>query len=278
MSQDNDGFERAIATIAATERLMVAVDFDGTLAPLVDDPESSRILPPARSAILDLAAVPKTSVVVISGRPLDVLDQLVDLPVTVALVGSHGAEFLIDGVRKGIELTAEERHALAVVAAVVSSVASRFEGVIFEEKPAGAGLHTRTASREDAAKAESECLRRLGMLQGGPDHHHLDPAADHVVEEGVTVRRGKNILEFSVRSADKGTALTFLREQLAATGVAFLGDDVTDEDAFAILGAKDLGIKVGEGDSLAQFRLADPSAVAAFLGKLVVARRSAMIS
>lgn len=270
MSPVSANFELALAVIAATEHLMVAVDFDGTLAPLVDDPESSRMLPLARSAILDFVTLPETSVTVVSGRALDVLDRLVDLPAVVTLVGSHGAEFRIDGVSGTIQLDAEEQRALAVVSDVVSSVAGRFDGALFEKKSAGAGLHTRMASREDAAEAESEALRRLGLHPENSNEPHPDLAAGL-----VTVRRGKNILEFSVRSANKGTAIIRLREEAAATATVFIGDDVTDEDAFAVMGPDDMAIKVGEGDSLAPFRLADPAEVAAFLAELVAVRRFA---
>ena len=114
-----------------------------------------------------------------------------------------------------------------------------------EHKPAGFALHTRLAI----------------------DHHsrvaHLVALREATAEvAGLTVREGKNVLEFSVRTTTKGEAIEHLRRYTRADAVFFAGDDVTDEDAFAALGANDLGLKSGPGDTLAAFRVADPAEVA----------------
>ena len=118
-------------------------------------------------------------------------------------------------------------------------------------KPAGAALHTRLASDADGRAAQELTLQRT--------------AAEL---PGLTMRRGKNMLEFSVRIATKGEAIDRLREYTAATAVFYAGDDVTDEDAFAALGAGDLALKSGHGETVAGFRVADPAAVAAVLHEL----------
>jgi len=76
------------------------------------------------------------------------------------------------------------------------------------------------------------------------------------------VRGGKNVLEFSVRSTTKGEAIEHLRTYTKATAVFFAGDDVTDEDGFAALDADDLGLKAGEGQTLANHRVKGPIEVA----------------
>ena len=82
------------------------------------------------------------------------------------------------------------------------------------------------------------------------------------------MRQGKNVVEFSVRSTTKGEALEHLRRYTAADAVFYAGDDVTDEDAFAALGADDVGLKSGEGATLANFRVAGPTQVARALNLL----------
>jgi trehalose 6-phosphate phosphatase len=82
----------ALREIARTRRLLVALDFDGTLAPEVDDPEAARALPEARAAVLRLIAMPNTRVALVSGRALESLIQVSNLPDSVLLVGSHGIE------------------------------------------------------------------------------------------------------------------------------------------------------------------------------------------
>ena len=86
----------ALRELARVRRLLVAVDFDGTLAPEVDSPEQARALPEARDAVLRLIALPGTRVAVISGRSLTSLMQVADLPDSVLLVGSHGIEIRLD--------------------------------------------------------------------------------------------------------------------------------------------------------------------------------------
>ena len=82
----------ALDDAAATPRLLVASDFDGTLAPIVNDPTGARPLPRAAEALIALAALPSTEVMLVSGRALEVLREYSGMPASVHLVGSHGAE------------------------------------------------------------------------------------------------------------------------------------------------------------------------------------------
>jgi trehalose 6-phosphate phosphatase len=253
-----EGAVRAMEAAAATDVLLVALDFDGTLAPTVDDPEQARALPAAREAIEVLLTLPRTRVAVVSGRAIASLERVSQLPPEVLLVGSHGAEFRLDGRESGPELDDAERELLGRLYAALASVASRFPGVRIEEKPAGCGLHTRTAMPDDAAAARDLALRTVDELapsgSGEPSR--------------ISARYGKDILEFTVRAADKGTALQALRAHVGSSATVFVGDDVTDEDGFRVLGPTDVGVKVGAGDTAAVFRVEDPAAAAALLGGL----------
>lgn len=233
----------AVRRAAATPTLLVALDFDGTLAPTVDDPAAARALPAAVVAIEQLSASPNTVVAIVSGRPLGGLREVLSVPAEVLLVGSHGAESSIDGEETWPELTAVEHDLLEAACAAVEAVAARFEGARMERKPSGLGLHTRLASRADAEDARRDALAAIRALEGSGR---------------ITERDGKDILEFMVRSADKGAAVNWLREYSGATALVFIGDDVTDEDGFRALTTGDVGVKVGEGESAAEFRVADP--------------------
>ncbi|MGH3703416.1 MAG: trehalose-phosphatase, partial [Agromyces sp.] len=90
----------------------------------------------------------------------------------------------------------------------------------------------------------------------------------------LTVRGGKGVIEFSVRPSDKGEALNRLRQHAGASAVIYVGDDVTDEDAFAALESEDLGVKVGQGRSLAAHRVRSPEDVADLLERLADARET----
>ncbi|NUR30116.1 MAG: trehalose-phosphatase, partial [Catenulispora sp.] len=97
---------RAIVQIARTPRLLVACDYDGTLAPITLTPDEARPLPESVGALRSLAALHETTTVVISGRALRDLATLSRLPAEVNLVGSHGSEFDIGFVH---ELAPEAR-------------------------------------------------------------------------------------------------------------------------------------------------------------------------
>ena len=86
--------------------------------------------------------------------------------------------------------------------------------------------------------------------------------------EGSSAKNGSAVLELFTRSANKGDALVRLGRGLGVASTVFVGDDVTDEEAFAVLGVSDMTIKVGAADSLASHRLHDTDAVAEWLAVL----------
>jgi len=240
----------ALETLAAAPRLLVALDFDGTLAPFADDPSRVGALPGSWAAVLTLQRARDTEIVLVSGRPLDSLAAVTHAPAEMALVGSHGVEWRVDGHQEAA-LSDDELARVARVGAALDAVGERFPGVVIEHKPAGHGVHTRRVSAEVAAEADAAASRAA---------HEADP---DVLERG-----GKDILEFAVRHVTKGDAIARLRDLHGADAVFFAGDDVTDEDAFRVLGDGDVGVKVGEGDTLAAHRVADPAALTDVLKQL----------
>lgn len=250
-SQLPDPLIGALRELARTRRLLVALDFDGTLAPEVDDPEKARALPEARAAVLRLLALQNTRVALVSGRAMRSLEQVADLPDSALLVGSHGIEIRLDSDGDHSRLDAAEQARIDVLNLVLGEVAGAMDQVWLEEKPAGFALHTRLATEHNGRVA------------------HLVARSEVAAElSGVTVREGKNVLEFSIRSTTKGEAVEHLRQYTDADAVFYAGDDVTDEDAFAALGADDLGLKSGDGSTLANFRVPGPEQVAHALGLL----------
>ena len=235
----------ALRELARTPRLLVALDFDGTLAPEVDDPERARALPEARDAVLRLLGMPHVRVALVSGRSLASLEHVSQLPDNALLIGSHGIEIRLDDPEDSIGLDAAELRNVGVLKEVLTEVADSIDQVWLEPKPAGFALHTRLATEHNSRVA------------------HLVARSETAAEiEGLTVRDGKNVLEFSVRSTTKGEAIEHLRAYTGATAVFFAGDDVTDEDGFAALDVDDVGLKAGEGSTLASHRVKGPVEVA----------------
>lgn len=249
----SDELSEALAAAARSPQLLVACDYDGTLAPIVDDPAAAHPIRAAMTALRGLALVPDTSVSVISGRALRDLALLTRLPDEVHLVGSHGSEFEPHDTGR---LGQAEIALLHDVTREMLAIASNYPGCSVEPKPVGAAFHYRRADAHVGATAAAEVL-------AGPARR-----------AGVHVREGKAVVELSVVDTDKGAALDRLRSILGADTVIFLGDDATDEDAFARLRGPDIGVKVGEGTTLAAHRVESPTEVANLLGRLLEDRQA----
>ena len=248
----------ALRQIANAEKLLVALDFDGTLAPHVDRPEDARAVEGAREAVSRLLDFPGVRVALVSGRALVSLQHVADPPSEVLLTGSHGIEVQLDTPDIELNLVATELEQLDTLARVLDRIAGSVSGTSIERKPAGMALHTRLAKPHDSRAVQREAREQLSELL-----------------PGLTVREGKNVLEFSVRSSTKGEALELLRQHTGADRVLYAGDDVTDEDAFAVLQEGDLGLKIGPGVSLAGYRVRGPEEVAQVLAILAELRASA---
>ena len=231
-----------LKAFASHKTILIALDFDGTLAPLVDNPEASRMIAPAREALEALTRMPGVTIALVTGRAIDSVKRVADPLDEWFLVGSHGVEVLSPG-----ELSEYETPWL-----VPSELIKKFEAVVaahpgtrLEQKPFGLALHTRGVDENLARDAES---------------------AAHLVCEGrggeLVVRTGHGIVECSIQSATKGSGIGEMRRRLRPSAVLYAGDDRTDEDGFAVLGENDVAIRVGGGVTIAPYRLDDPEAVA----------------
>jgi trehalose 6-phosphate phosphatase len=246
-----DDLRGALDAAARLPRLLIACDYDGTLAPIVADPADARPLPAAATALEELATLPATSVALISGRALAVLRDLSGVSAAVHLVGSHGSEF-DTGFVHPIDERAEAL--LAEVKRTLDGIADEYDGVRTELKPASVALHVRNADPDDGAAA-------------------LARAAEAAEAWDAQVTDGKAVKEIAVIHTDKGQAVDILRDQHDASAVIFFGDDVTDEKAFRRMRGDDVGVKVGDGDTAAAYRVAEPEDVAAALEYVLAARR-----
>lgn len=251
-----DTLDQELTALAAdpTRRpLLVALDFDGTLAPLQDDPSHSRITPEGVEVLARLAATPGVAIAMVSGRAMQDLHTLAQVPGGTFLIGSHGAErarvttFGLD--RDVVQLSDEQADRLAALGAEAARIARGRDGVWVESKPTAVVVHTRLADTELAGPAEAEAIALGERLGSGVLH-------------------GKDVVEISVLRASKGEALTALRDELAAPVVLYAGDDVTDEHAFEALRDDDVTIKVGPGQTAARYRVDGPDELVAALGLL----------
>ncbi len=265
MSKVGGELRIALAAFAARPRVLVAVDFDGTLAPLVADPLQARAVPGGLEALRAAAALGGVTTAVVSGRDLATLEMLTGIGPDdgIILIGSHGAQ-TNRGARAGLGSAAGAAVPDDAAAALLSTlrdeleaIGSRYPAVRLEHKPAAVVLHTRGVE-PSAAEAATKAA-----FEAGGRH------------TGVHVIPGKEVVELSVSAADKGSALADLARASSSDATLFVGDDVTDERAFAALHplSGDLTVKTGAGDTVAMQRVPDPEAVVELLNLFVDVRR-----
>jgi trehalose 6-phosphate phosphatase len=234
--------DAALTAVAARRPLLVASDYDGVLGRLVGDPSAAVPEPGVAEALGRIAAADGVTVALVSGRGVADLRATSGLTGPFRWVGSHGAEF--DGPLTG-ELAARRDE----LAARLEPLVTRTAGARLEVKPASVAVHVREVPDRAAAAALLDEARALA-------------------DSSLTLKPGKEVLELAVTDADKGSALLRLAAELGAAATVYLGDDVTDEDAFRALRDTDLTIKVGDGETAAAHRVPDPVAAVAVLERL----------
>ncbi|MDQ3601389.1 MAG: trehalose-phosphatase, partial [Actinomycetota bacterium] len=183
---------RALVRLARTPRLLVACDYDGTLAPIIEDPDRALPRPESVTALRALASLAATTVAVISGRALRDLATLSRLPSEVHLVGSHGSEFDVGFVHA---LGPAEKTLREELYTELEHLVAGAKGVSLEAKPASVAVHVRRAGPEVGERV-------LSAVRAGPCRW-----------DGMQVTEGKSVIELAVVQTDKGRALDLLRHQ-----------------------------------------------------------------
>jgi len=223
------------------------LDLDGTLLEIAETPDAVGIGPEEKVLIERLVAAAGGAVAVISGRALARIDQIM-APLVLPAAGQHGAERRdAQGVRHRHRFPA---NVLRPVAVGIRSFAARHQGLVFEDKGASVALHYRKAPQ--LARAAQAAVRDAA----GP------------LGEQVEVQDGKMVVELKPAGCDKGKAIAqFMQEApFAGRQPVFIGDDATDEYGFRVVNAMGgHSVKVGEGASVARWRLENPASTRAWL-------------
>lgn len=233
----------AVARLMGADRVLVGVDFDGTLAPLVDHPDDAVPDPRAFSLLGEIAGRPGVTVAVVSGRArADLHTRLGELP-GATLVGEHGND--IGGAAAADPVIAEAET-------MIRGVAAEAGGATVESKPRSVTFHYRHLDDESAAP-------------------YLDRIRDWAgAHQTIRILEGKDVIELSTGDRDKGDAI---RDLAGTAAVIYIGDDTTDETVFTLLGPGDVGVKVGSGPTAASHRVEDIDGVVRILEQIALASR-----
>ena len=227
------------------------LDFDGTMVDIAPQPQAVQVPQPLIGVLQALHQDLHGAVAIISGRPIAQIDAFLQ-PLRLPVAGVHGAERRGDDGQVHLLNT----HPLDHVEAVAQALAEQNPGLLVENKRGSLALHYR-----QRPELEDLCVQ----------------AMQQAVEEspGLTLLRGKMVVEAKPGGASKGRAIEDCLAEppfLGRTPV-FIGDDITDEVGFSTvqrLGG--MGIKVGEGPTVAWQRLPDPAALRRELAAALAAR------
>jgi trehalose-phosphatase len=260
VTDEPDDLDDLVRRLGDPRRWVFVIDYDGTLAPIVDHPEAAVPAPGAVEAITELARV--CDVALLSGRALDdLVARLGEIPSGVLLVGGHGNEARRpDGTREALTDLEAARGTLDELEATLTARLDEGAGWQVERKPTSLAVHHRRVA-EPAAAAELPHVRTLleAATGSGP---------------GFDVLEGKAVVELKVRGVDKGVALRWIVDQASTAGDGrdaaplVLGDDTTDEDAFAVAlehGGEAIRVAEAPTRTSARYRLRDPARVVTLL-------------
>jgi trehalose 6-phosphate phosphatase len=213
--------------------LLLGLDFDGTIAPIVPRPEDAALLPDAGAVLRSLARRADTWIAILSGRALADIARRVPLD-GAFYAGNHGLEITGPGVHRVHERAADSLALMAEISRRLQHDLAGVAGAQLEDKGLTLSVHYRRAPDDRSARQAREIVEQM--------------CAPY---EQLRVTHGKKIVE--VRPAvdwDKGEALRFLRDTIdggePAAPTVFIGDDRTDEDAFAQVGPRGHGIIVAD--------------------------------
>jgi trehalose 6-phosphate phosphatase len=218
--------------------MLIALDFDGTLAPIVPHPDEAELLPAARPVLNALCEREDTEIALISGRSLEDLVERIGID-DVYYAGNHGLELhgpdLDDTIQAALELQPRVQKIWQALQHEVGDI----EGIYLENKQLSLSVHYRKVDDPRAQQRIVADVQRVFEAQ----------------RDGLRLTTGKRVLE--VRPDidwHKGKALLFIIEDIEKARGArmlpmFIGDDKTDEDAFAALPPAGAAVLVGPPDA-----------------------------
>ncbi len=236
-------------------------DYDGTLFPFSDNISESFLQQEVLTNLDLLNKKPKISVGLVTGRGLDDIKKFVPLK-DMIYITNHG--FLIEYDQERMFFTEDlnkEKHWLSRHEKIVNQLKA-FPQIFIEKKELSTSFHYRNVPAQDQARCKKHLESVIRSFFG--------------VRE-ATIKEGKQMVELLPHGeTDKGLAMEYIvnrikeKENFQNVQVIFMGDDKSDEDGFEYINSiNQISIKIGEGDTLAQYRLADTNEVHNFIKELI---------
>lgn len=251
-----------LARIGCAAEVFCFLDYDGTLARLAPTPDAARPLPGTAALLTRLVATPGTSVALVTGRTIADLRRFVAVA-GLFYIGVHGVEIqLPDGAWYQRADVAAVRAALPRIRQQLAQDVGPRPGILYEDKGAALACHYRLAARADAARLRATAQATVVAYQrrGLP----------------LVLASGHEVVELRPAGINKGDAVrALLADHAHAALPLYVGDDVTDEEAFARLPEQAITVRVGPRGqpTRARYRVATPEEVQQLLTAVVHRRR-----
>ncbi len=248
MTQSNNPVLKEIQQHLTQKKLILFLDYDGTLTPIVDTPDQAVLSASNRELVASIAALARVAIV--SGRATEDVKKKVDID-GIFYAGSHGFEIVQpDG---NVHVNEEAQQVRKTLEHILKQLGERLrdiDGVLIEDVKYTVSVHYRLVDEADVPTVEAEVDRILSEVSGfqkmcGKKVFEIRPQIDW--HKGKAVR----------------WILDLLRYNPAQDFAVYIGDDTTDEDAFEVLKGNGMGILVAEKAraSHADFRIKDTAEV-----------------
>jgi len=247
------------ARVKGAEHILLLIDYDGTLTPIVKKPELANLSPQMKECLQGMTESPRLTLGIISGRTLEDLQERVGIN-GIIYVGNHGLEIEGPGITYVNPVAKKTKPLLHSLWQDISKELADIKGAIIEDKGLTLSLHYRLV---DESRVEE--LNRI----------FFEITKPLTASGRIKVSKGKKVYE--VRPAvnwNKGKAIALIARNLSWEGeplTIFLGDDITDYDGFRVVdNSGGISIYVGEEgtESVAQYLLCSPKGTYQFLNML----------
>jgi trehalose 6-phosphate phosphatase len=231
------------------QRIALFLDFDGTLVSIADRPEAVHLDPSTSQALARLDKLLEGALAIITGREIAVVDRFLE-PLHLSVAGVHG--LTRRDAQGRTHVPSIDGAFVPKIEAALRPILDKHPSLILESKYGAIALHYRPHP-----ELEQDCLAVMETAIHGLS--------------GVELKRGKMVVEAKAIGGNKGAAIAdyLLEAPFAGRQPVFAGDDITDEDAFLLVNARDgLSIKVGPGETHAAYRAAGTNEFLSWLRQL----------
>lgn len=223
-----------------TQPVSLFLDFDGTLAPIADTPDQALLPSKAKETLLKLSRMPDIRLAIVSGRALADVRHKIGINGLI-YVGNHGYEIRGGGMEFEGLISPAYKKTLTIIKGAIGEMLADYPGSLLEDKGVTVSVHYRLAQQDQHDQIVGELDKITKPFEARKD---------------ICISTGKKVYEVKPSiDWDKGKAVLWILKRQQSDQEknkvvpVYIGDDITDEDAFAALGDTGICVCVGKKDN-----------------------------